>query len=333
MLIEDMVSIYSPTGSEGELVSFLIEWASAHGFRAYRDEVGNFVAEKGSGTEVLLVGHVDTVPGEIGVRQVGRRLYGRGAVDAKGPLACFLEAAAAVDVGKVRVIGAVDEEGGSRGARHVLDRFDPAFIIVGEPSGWSNVTLGYKGRVTLSYHREQAKVHSSNSAANGHEEAIDFYNELRSYTDGINRGKSLFGQLGMKLVAVNTQDDGFCEHTDMVIDLRLPVDLDATTLQAFVHDIQGDARVTYSRMEAPVRVGKGNRLVTSFMRAIRSNDGKVTFKLKSGTSDMNVLQAYNVPMVTYGPGDATLDHTPDEHLDLDEYERAVSVLTAVLKML
>ena len=333
MLIEDMVSIYSPTGSEDGLVDFLIEWALEHGFKAYRDEVGNFVAEKGSGTEVLLVGHVDTVPGQIEVRQEGRKLYGRGAVDAKGPLACFLEAAAAVDAGRVRVIGAVDEEGGSRGARHVLDRFGPEFIIVGEPSGWSNVTLGYKGRITLSYHRERGKVHSSSSEANGHEQAIDFYNELRSYTDGINRGKSLFGQLGMKLVAVNTADDGSREHTDMVIDLRLPLDLDVATLKAFVNRIQGDAGVTYSHMEAPVRVGKGNRLVTSFMRAIRSNDGEVKFKLKSGTSDMNVLQAYGVPMVTYGPGDATLDHTPDEHLDLDEYGRAVSVLTGVLKML
>jgi LysW-gamma-L-lysine carboxypeptidase len=37
--------------------------------------------------------------------------------------------------------------------------------------------------------------------------------------------------------------------------------------------------------------------------------------------------------VAYGPGDASLDHTPHEHIDLDEYHRAIAVLTHVLQVL
>ena len=40
----------------------------------------------------MLLGHIDTVPGRVPVRREGGRLYGRGAVDAKGPLACFVAA-------------------------------------------------------------------------------------------------------------------------------------------------------------------------------------------------------------------------------------------------
>jgi LysW-gamma-L-lysine carboxypeptidase len=37
--------------------------------------------------------------------------------------------------------------------------------------------------------------------------------------------------------------------------------------------------------------------------------------------------------VAYGPGDASLDHTPEERIDLDDYLRAVRVLTSVLNEL
>jgi LysW-gamma-L-lysine carboxypeptidase len=37
--------------------------------------------------------------------------------------------------------------------------------------------------------------------------------------------------------------------------------------------------------------------------------------------------------VAYGPGDSNLDHTPDEHIDLTEYARAIGVLVGVLERL
>jgi LysW-gamma-L-lysine carboxypeptidase len=42
---------------------------------------------------------------------------------------------------------------------------------------------------------------------------------------------------------------------------------------------------------------------------------------------MNVFASvWDCPMVTYGPGDSDLDHAPNEHLPLDEYDRSVEVL-------
>ncbi|MEA9404635.1 M20/M25/M40 family metallo-hydrolase, partial [Pseudomonas aeruginosa] len=80
------------------------------------------------------------VPGFIPVTQDDDRLNGRGAVDAKGPLACFAAAAARLAGRELKrrivVIGAVGEEGDSRGAHFVKDRYRPAFTVIGEPSGW-----------------------------------------------------------------------------------------------------------------------------------------------------------------------------------------------------
>jgi LysW-gamma-L-lysine carboxypeptidase len=39
--------------------------------------------------------------------------------------------------------------------------------------------------------------------------------------------------------------------------------------------------------------------------------------------------AWDCPMVTYGPGDSSLDHTPTERLSLDEFDRSIAVVTDV----
>ena len=65
------------------------------GFRTEIDGAGNAVGMIGDGPrEIVLLGHIDTVPGAIPVRIEDGVLYGRGAVDAKGPLATFVCAAA-----------------------------------------------------------------------------------------------------------------------------------------------------------------------------------------------------------------------------------------------
>ncbi len=44
--------------------------------------------------------------------------------------------------------------------------------------------------------------------------------------------------------------------------------------------------------------------------------------LKLGTSDMNVVgPVWQCPILAYGPGDSSLDHTPEEQIVLDDYLR------------
>jgi LysW-gamma-L-lysine carboxypeptidase len=81
---------------------------------------------------------------------------------------------------------------------------------------------------------------------------------------------------------------------------------------------------------------RNNALVRSFLGAIReiSPETRPSFVVKSGTSDMNVVgPAWRCPILAYGPGDSTLDHTPNEHIALDDYWQAVLVLEAALRNL
>jgi len=91
------------------------------------------------------------------------------------------------------------------------------------------------------------------------------------------------------------------------------------------------AAVGFSGEDVPFKAPKNTPLVRAFLRAIRAQSGQPTFKLKLGTSDMNTVgPVWKCPIVAYGPGDSSLDHTPGEYLDLEEYQRAIAVLAQVL---
>ena len=128
------------TGSRSRALAGRARCRRAGYDRAFVDEAGNAVGEIGAPDAprtIVLLGHIDTVPGDIPVRiepsAEGDVLYGRGSVDAKGPLATFVAAAARLggDVGarrndiRVVVVGAVEEEAAtSKGARFIAARFD-----------------------------------------------------------------------------------------------------------------------------------------------------------------------------------------------------------------
>jgi N-acetyl-ornithine/N-acetyl-lysine deacetylase len=184
-LLEEMLAIPSPSTQERALGQWLVSRMRGMGFAARRDEVGNVVAFWGSGPrEVVLLGHMDTVPGFIPVRREGDRLFGRGAVDAKGPLAAAIAAVARQPIGtgwRFTVIAAVEEEGSSRGARHLVSRRAPDQLVILEPSGWDAVTLGYKGSLRLRYRLSVPMGHGAGPNESAGDRAIAFIRRVQDY--------------------------------------------------------------------------------------------------------------------------------------------------------
>lgn len=336
-LLYDLVSIPSPSAQEARAARFLADWLAAHGFRAYVDASGSAVGVRGEGPrDIVLLGHIDTFPGQVPVRRENGRLYGRGAVDAKGALAAFAVAAANVtlpDGTRWVVVGATEEEGAtSRGAHHALEQFSPDLCIIGEPSGWNRITLGYKGRLLVDWHWHGPLAHSAGPTPSPAERAVAFWRQAEGYAETFNRGREgVFGRLDTSLRDLNTQTDGTHGSASMTIGLRLPLDLSPDALQQDLRAYQDGANLTFRGAEAAFLAPKSSPLTRAFLRAIRAQGGQPRFVTKTGTSDMNVVgPVWNCPIVAYGPGDSALDHTPDENVALAEYQRAIRVLEAVI---
>jgi len=79
------------------------------------------------------------------------------------------------------------------------------------------------------------------------------------------------------------------------------------------------------------RCERSSPLVAAFNASIRTQGSKPRLKVKTGTSDMNVVGPdWDCPMLAYGPGDSSFDHTPDEQIELAEVERSVDILAEAL---
>jgi [amino group carrier protein]-lysine/ornithine hydrolase len=387
-LIRGLVAIKSLSHYEADATRWLVDQMRLAGYeRTVVDDAGNAVGEIGAsdaGRTVVLLGHIDTVPGDIPVRieptADGDVLFGRGSVDAKGPLATFVAAAARLDPATLRdanlrivVVGAVEEEAAtSKGARFVASRFDgsrervPDACIIGEPSHWHRVTLGYKGRLLLDLAAQQPMAHTAGPDASVATVVVDLWNRVAAHAASVNAGRDkAFDQLSPSLRRFITSTTPQMEdRVDAQIAWRLPIGIDPTAMIIEMLDwtanhIRADRipevaglkpgaasdtfRLTglrttiefqFKGFEAPWRADRQNVLVRSFLAAIRGVDGSVQpgFVLKTGTSDMNVVAPlWRCPIVAYGPGDSALDHTPNEHLSLDEYWRAVRVLESALR--
>jgi N-acetyl-ornithine/N-acetyl-lysine deacetylase len=350
-LLYTMLTIPSYSGQESALAHYLVEQAQQMGLHAHVDDAGNFIASthaqfdesQTDAPPIILLGHMDTVGGNIPVRIENGILYGRGAVDAKGPLAAFVCATARLARSgslhhPIIVIGAVEEEAAtSRGARAVVDRYSPAACIIGEPSGSQAVTIGYKGRLLVECCLTRSIGHTAGPQQSSCEVATDFWERVRTSAQSWNEqhaANSAFVALTPSLRTITSSQDGLEEQTHFLIGYRLPPGYDIEELQQQLERWaqEEDISVSFSGQEVAFHTTRTTSLARAFLAAIRATGKSPSFKHKTGTSDMNVVgPAWGQNIVAYGPGDSRLDHTPQEHIELAEYTHAIDVLELVLR--
>ena len=245
-LLERLVATPSPPRREQAAVGLLVDWMAEHGLASAPDDAGNAVGVRGAGPrEILLLGHIDTFPGTVPVRREGRLLSGRGTVDAKGPLAAFATAAAAVippSDWRITVVGAVEEESTtSRGARHLVASRrqvnSPEAVIVGEPSRWDRVALGYRGSVELRLGLRAPFTHSAGPSRLPAERAVELWQAVQEHVDGRNRerGAGEFNRYAAALRSIRTRDAGSFGEASLRVGLRLPP---GETLEALQRDLR-----------------------------------------------------------------------------------------------
>lgn len=337
-----LVEQYSPSGQERPAVDWLVARMQTLGFtQAFRDEAGNAVGVMGSGPkQVVLLGHIDTVPGQIHVHIEDDLLYGRGSVDAKGPLACFTDAVAAVgamDGWQFVVIGAVEEERDSEGAQYVATQYKPQFAVIGEPNRWDRVSLGYKGSAWLNVTMHRALAHTAGRQESACEAAVVIWQKLQAFAETFNTGKpKAFDQLLLTLRGMESGGDGFDEWARLRMGARLPVDLPPSAWYEKAEAlVAADGEVERLGFSLPAfQCEKNTPLVRAMLTGIRATGGTPSFVYKTGTADLNVVgPIWQCPAVVYGPGDSALDHTPHENISLEEYGKAVVVLKTALNAL
>jgi len=346
-MLYEMLQIYSPSGKEDEIASYIEERLHDLGFvNVRRDKAGNVYGEVGSGEyTILLCGHMDTVPGYLPVKWEDDKIYGRGAVDAKSSLAAMISAAAQLkskihNKGKVIVAGVVDEEGRARGIRQLIrENLNVNCAIFGEPSGVGNITFAYKGRILLAVkcRTKSGHVGAQHIYDNAIEAAFNLWMHIKALCEQHRSPNGIFYSLTSSIVGIRSWRSmgGLPDKCRITVDLRVPPKFTSkdviTLVKGVVEKAVGDLNAEVSlqvldRVE-PFVARRDTLLMKSLSEAILDITGReAKFIRKTGTGDMNIFGGkMHVPVATYGPGNGRLSHTECEYIDVSEYLMGIQV--------
>lgn len=331
------VAIPSASGDEAAVAAFLADTATAWGGRSHIDVAGNVHARfgdhaSGGAGPIMLVSHLDTVDaGTVSHRRTADAIYGRGSVDAKGPLLSMLGACArAQRTAPSHWVGVVEEETiFSRGAEHLRETVPaPAAVIVGEPTGTDSIGIAYKGKTDVTVVVRTPHVHSTWPHAHASERAAAAITQLATMLPPAHREQ--FAQLSVAVTVARLE----LHEAHLQLGFRTPPQLGPEQVLEVTAKAFRDAGTTIELVHhvpaaAEPRSGWLARSIGSVVWQVTGR--RPRFVRKTATCDMNTLaQSWKVPMVVYGPGDSTLDHADDEHQRFEDFLTSVDVLTRVI---
>ena len=337
-ILKSLLKIYSPSGDEERAVKEFIRISRELGLEAYIDEYGNGVAKWGRGRiSIAFIGHIDTVPGYIEVSESENGIRGRGAVDAKGPLAAMLSALSSIrirgsvpeDLATIYVIASVGEESDSRGALGLINKgFKADAIVIGEPTNTSKIAIGYRGSLKILIECSSVGGHSSapwiyDSAC---EKIFELWGKISSTYGGSSASST---SAALTMVRCGEYVNVIPRSGSAVVDLRYPPKGPGwrEILESLEKIAPAGCRVSLLKDPIePVEVRPTIPVVRSLIRAVSKAGMKPELVIKTGTSDMNLLYGrVGENIAAYGPGRSELSHTEYEEISYWEFEKGIEV--------
>jgi acetylornithine deacetylase len=317
---------------------------------------------------VLLSGHTDVVPVDgqewtcppfALTRRYGR-LYGRGAADMKGFLACALAAALRAAERQLRsplhLAFSYDEEVGCIGVRRLIDVLAeapvrPAFCIVGEPTSMA-VATGHKGKTALRATCIGREAHSALAplAVNALHLGCDLVGAIRARQAEIAEAGARDGDYDVPYTTlhVGRMSGGTALN---IVPNRCEVEFEIRNLAeddpaALAEELRGEAEriAAAARERAPeaaIRIEVENSYpglgaapdaeVVAFVKSLTGANR--TIKVAFGTEGGLYSERLGIPTVVCGPGSMAQGHRPDEYVSEEQMARCDAMLAALLDRL
>jgi acetylornithine deacetylase len=316
------------------------------------DDAGNTIVTKGSGEPHLVFNtHIDTVPPHVPFERDGDVIRGRGACDAKGPLAALVDAFLAHDPdGRLTLAVTPDEETYSTGAAALTrgpDALDADGYVVGEPTGL-DVCTAAKGRFegTVTLHGLAAHAAEPESGVNALHALVPALDAIRDFDDA--HGPRAHDALGAPTLQATTVEGG--EATNQ-LPAEVSVTVDRRSVPPETADGFRDALETQLHEATPERVDVTFALTerpTPFLEAFATPAGSALATTLASAADGETRPftaateasyfAADAPTVVFGPGvladdEGAVAHAEREYVRRPEIERAAAVLRETLAML
>ena len=360
-LLRNIIKSRSLSGEEGDVADLIKKKMEELDYdRVTTDEFGNVLGLIGEGSpQLMLEAHMDTVEAgdeknwELEPYSGDLRdglVYGRGAVDMKGPLSSMIFGAANAKrradeyAGSVAVACVVHEETMEGAAIEGLisKETKPDLVVLGEPSGL-DLCIGHRGRAVVNLNVGGKSAHASmpHLGRNAVLDLIDVIDSLRNKELGSDRR---LGRETMALVDISCSPGGgpvIPDRASAQLDFRIGRNTNEEEVINFVQESIEDLPKITGEAEIPeitLRCYTGKDLTYPFFfpawycyeeNLIKKAKNAIDFIPDTNvrtwgfsTDGIYTAGKANIPTIGFGPGDETLAHQPNERISIEELELA-----------
>lgn len=330
-----------------------------------RCNVMAYLRGDGSGKTLLLNGHIDTVPPYLmtiepfGAEIKDGCIWGRGAVDMKGPIASMLITMVAIKrsgiklKGDVIFAGVIGEEERSEGSEYLVKSGVKAHgAVVGEPSNYE-YALGHRGLEWLEIIIKGRAAHGGvpHLGVNAIEKAAVFIERIQKelYPKLKDRYNEYMGPSVMNfgLIQGGAQPSTVADECRIQIDRRyIPGESVSSVIQEYEEIIEAIKKED-PEFDAELRRMPNNMLTLDHLYLITSPEESIATAVKEaikevigrepditrqrGWTDAALLSNFgNIPTIVYGPGKIGFSHTKDERIEISELIDAVEIYGKII---
>lgn len=346
-LTADLLDIYSVSGEETRIAN-AVEQAlqTLDRFELIRD--GNAIIARtnsGKAQRVILAGHLDTVPlpsveGSLGTvpslwkEDEGERvLYGRGATDMKGGVAVQLALATHLTESRYDLTYvfydneevASELSGLARLMRHHQDKLtDADFAVLLEPTN-GTIEGGCNGTMRFWIHTSGLRAHSGRAwkGENAIHKLADLLQRLQQYQPQTHEVEGLAYREGLNAVEIagGVAGNVIPDQASVHINYRFAPNKTLDEAIAHMEEVFEGYQLDFVDKSSAARPGLDADLSRSLIESVGQEP-----QPKYGWTDVARFSEIGIPAVNFGPGDALLAHSDNEHVKASHIQRCYEQL-------
>lgn len=357
-----MIQINSenPPGNESDVSRFVKDYLEKIGlrtkiyeFKKKRSNVLAYLGQKDNLPSLLITPHLDTVPAGKSWKMDpflgkirGDKIYGLGATDCKGNLACGLEALNSIvedgiTLGYNLIFAATaDEESGSGlGLMPLLEKniLRPSAALVLDADDFE-IVITQKGLLHLKVKLQGKRAHGAYPwlGVNAIDAAIGIIKEIKSRKFPCKKNKYLKPPtINVGTIKGGDKVNVVADWCEFELDFRFLPGMSAkgflADLKSIVNKHAGKAEIEIEGIQEPYFISEKHPLVTSFKSAMKNLKVRPAIKGSEGATVMTFFQHKNIPAVASGFGSEGSAHTADEFALISNLYKGAQVLEEFLR--
>jgi acetylornithine deacetylase len=304
---------------------------------------------------LILNSHIDTVEWQhsldhwaqhpLSGQVAAGKLYGRGAMDAKGQLmAAFVAILALKDLGyvpggRVMVQSVVSEEPDGNGTLALCAQGYTADAAINLEATGNRIATGHRGIIGLRYSLAGEVRHAS--LRDGRQNVIVEAGKLAAALDHSLEGWShpsdaVYGPPTVNIGHIRGGDDIYTTPFGCTLDCGIRyapgtydsilAHVDTQLRERYANPLPAIAEAEFLHVDA-ADISRQDPFVAAFQSAVAMIEADAVPTVFPGGCDVrHFINRRQMPAVIFGPGDLALAHGDNEYLDLAQWERASQIL-------